>query len=208
MAWAPMYSSLAALKAHLRVADTTDDTALTAALTAASRAIDYECNRQFGNVTPAAARYYSYDCLTIDGRPAVSIDDLQSVVGLAVAFDLDDSGAYSTVPVNGTDFDLWPRNAAANGLPWTHLVMRDTSSYYLPWTSMGVRVTAAWGWAAVPAVVESATLIQAARFFVRRDSAYGVAGSPSLGSEVRLLARLDPDVALLLTSVKRTWGAV
>lgn len=59
----------------------------------------------------------------------------------------------------------------------------------------------------MPAVVSSACLIQAARFFVRRDSSYGIAGSPELGNELRLLARLDPDVALLLTSVKRWWAA-
>jgi hypothetical protein len=203
-----MYSTLAALKTHLRITDTADDTALTLALTAASRAIDYECNRQFGSVTPAVARYYSADCLMVDGRPAVSIDDLQTVTSLVVALDMDDTGAYATTITSGTDFDLWPRNAAANGLPWTHLVMKDSSQYYLPWTSMGIRVTALWGWAAVPDVVTQAALIQASRFFVRRDSAYGVAGSPALGSEVRLLARLDPDVALLLTSVRRMWGAV
>lgn len=208
MAWAPTYSTLTALKAHLRITDTADDTELTACLAAASRAIDYECNRQFG-VSTAVARIYSVDCgFTLNGRPILSIDDLQSTVGLVVGIDLDDTFTYSTLLTIGVDFDLWPFNAVADGKPWTHLVMRSTSTQGLPWTDRGVRITGAWGWTAVPDVVTSAVLIQASRFFVRRDSAYGVAGSPAVGSEVRLLARLDPDVALLLTSVKRTWGAV
>lgn len=208
MAWAPDYTTTALLKAHLRVTDTDDDTALAAAVTSASRAIDYECNRQFG-VTTAQARYYSPDCqLLLDGRPALAVDDIQTTTSLAVVTDLANDGLFSTTLTLGTDFELWPYNAALEGKPWTHLVLKNTSSQYFPWLDRSVKVTALFGWTAVPSVVASAALIQAARFFVRRDSAYGVAGSPALGSEVRLLARLDPDVALLLTSVKRRWGAV
>lgn len=208
MTWAPVYANTALLKAHLRITDTDDDAALLAALTAASRAIDYECNRQFGSVTATARVYTADPCLELDCNQALRIDDVQTTTSLVVKTDLDDDGVFETTLTLGTDFDLWPLNAAADGLPWTHLVMRNLSSQVLPWTRSGVQITALWGWTNVPAVVASACLIQAARFFVRRDSAYGVAGSPALGSEVRLLARLDPDVALLLTSVRRPWGAV
>jgi hypothetical protein len=61
-----------------------------------------------------------------------------------------------------------------------------------------VKVTALWGWTAVPVAVKQATLLQASRFFSRRHSPYGVAGSPELGSEIRLLARVDPDVGVSL----------
>jgi hypothetical protein len=209
MAWKPDYATTAELKAHLRVTDTDDDTPIAAAIAAASRAIDDECHRQFGVVSPAVARTYSYDhCLYIDGRPALPIDDLSSSTGLVVAIDEDDTEAYATTLTNGTDFTLWPYNASLDGKPWTHLLTRGPSAYRFPTYPNSIRVTGLFGWLSVPPVVKTACLIQAARFFVRRDAAFGVAGSPEAGSELRLLDRLDPDVALLLTSVKRHWGAV
>jgi hypothetical protein len=209
MAWKPDYCTLEQLKAQVRVTDTADDTAFQAAITAASRAIDHECGRQFGAVSPAAARTYTQDCAYyIDGRPALPIDDLSSASGLVVAIDDSDAGTYPTALTIGTDFTLWPYDADKDGKPWTHLLTRTTSAYTWPRYSNAVKVTGLFGWAAVPAVVSSACLIQAARFFVRRDASFGIAGSPELGNELRLLDRLDPDVAVLLSSVKRHWGAV
>lgn len=209
MAWAPDYATTAELKAHLRITDTADDTAVAAATAAASRAIDHECNRQFGAESPAVARTYTYDpCLYIDGCPAIAIDDLSSSTGLIVALDEDDTAGYATTITIGTDFTLWPYNASRDGKPWTHLLTRGPSQYRFPRYPNSIRVTGLFGWLSVPPVVKTACLIQSARFFVRRDAAFGVAGSPEAGSELRLLDRLDPDVALLLTSVKRHWGAV
>jgi hypothetical protein len=209
MAWAPDYATTAELKAHLRITDTADDTALGYALTSASRAIDHEAGRQFGAEGAAVARTYTYDpCLYIDDLPAISIDDLSSTTSLVVAVDDSDAGTYPTTLTIGTDFTLWPYNASRDGKPWTHLLTRTTSAYRFPRYPNSIRVTGLFGWAAVPSAVKTACLIQAARFFVRRDAAFGVAGSPEAGSELRLLDRLDPDVALLVSSVKRHWGAV
>lgn len=66
-----------------------------------------------------------------------------------------------------------------------------------------VLVTADFGYDAVPESVKLACLLQASRLVMRRDSPLGVAGSP--GSEMRLLARLDPDVETLLRPYKRRW---
>lgn len=209
MAWRPAYTTLALLKAQVRVTDSADDTAFTAAIEAASRAIDHECGRQFGVVSPAVARTYSYDpCLIIDDSPALEIDDLSSVTSLTVETDEDDTGTYATDLTISTDFAVWPYNASADGRPYTHLLTKGSSFYAWPRYPNAIRVTGLFGWAAVPAVVSSACLIQAARFFVRRDASFGIAGSPELGNEMRLLDRLDPDVAVLLSSVKRYWGAV
>lgn len=49
-----------------------------------------------------------------------------------------------------------------------------------------------------PASVKLATMIQGSRWAKRRDSPFGIAGSPEMGNEMRLLARIDPDVAVLL----------
>ena len=50
----------------------------------------------------------------------------------------------------------------------------------------------------VPSSVKLATELQASRWAKRRDAPFGVAGSPELGSELRILAKLDPDVQILL----------
>jgi hypothetical protein len=203
------YTDLDTLKAHLRIGDTTDDAALSIAITAASRAIDLATNRQFGITSTAVARVYTYVGQFIERRSCLAIDDLQDLTTgpAAFAFDLNYDGIFETTVLNGVDFDLWPWNAPANGEPYKLMVMRPITKAYFPRFTRGVQITANWGWSAVPVVVEQAALIQAARFFVRRDSAYGVAGSPDTGSEVRLFAQLDPDVRLMLQTVTRTWAA-
>lgn len=209
MAWAPDYCTTAELKSHLRITDTDDDTLLAIAITAASRAVDHACNRQFGLTDPAAARYYTYDngkletALPYTCRQMIEIDDLMTTTSLVVKVDRDDDGTFEETLTVDTDFRLFPWNAAANGRPWTHIVLLAHESF--PTTPRSVEVTAKWGWSAVPSLVKQAALIQAARFFSRRNSPYGIAGSPEMGSEMRLLARLDPDVAQMLGTVVRPW---
>ena len=210
MAWAPDYLTTAALKTYLRIGDVADDALLATCITAASRAVDHACNRQFGALAAATARYYTWAGDCIDGRTAVPIDDLQTVTNLAVAVDTDNDATWDATITNATDFDLWPWNADGNGKPWTHLVLRrGTTLGTIPKQARAVRVTAIFGWTAVPSLVVEATQLQAARFFARRNATFGVAGSPEVGSEVRLLERLDPDVAVALRPVRRVaWGAV
>lgn len=210
MAWKPDYTTLALLKAHLRISDTGDDTALAAVITAASRAIDHETGRQFGQADVEVSRYYTYRCgYVIDGRAAVPIDDIDPDTDPFVQFDTDGDGTFPFDATLNTDVTLWPYNASLDGKPATHLLALPVSaSQSFPSWPNSILVTGTFGWASVPDVVKTACLIQSARFFVRRDAAFGVAGSPEIGSEMRLLARLDPDVALLLSSVKRHWGAV
>jgi len=51
--------------------------------------------------------------------------------------------------------------------------------------------------------VHEACLLQSSRIAARRDSPFGVAGSPETGSELRLLDRVDPDVAVTLSRYRR-----
>lgn len=207
MALYPDYVTSAQLKAQLRIADATDDAAVAIAVTAASRAIDKACNRQFGSGT--GTRYYRYEGLCVDGRPAVAVFDLASNGGLVVKLDQGEDGTYEITLVEGTDFDLWPYLAAADGKPYTHLVFKRGAQAFPAGFPRELQVAStALGWGAVPTTVVQACLVQGARFFVRRDSSYGVAGSPETGTELRLLDRLDPDVAVALTAVRRHWGAI
>lgn len=208
MALYPTYATLSELKAHLVIGDANDDTDLNSKLESASRAIDTATRRQFGQSVAATQRYYSGDnAVLIEGRCAMPVFDISATSDLAVATDLDGDGVYETTLTYGTDFDLWPWNAQPDERPWTHIVLRPGSSSVFPWEARSIRVTALWGWAAVPAVVRDACLIQAARWFARRGSTYGVAGSPDLGNELRLLAKLDADVDVMLSTVRRRFGA-
>lgn len=54
------------------------------------------------------------------------------------------------------------------------------------------------GEGSTPSAIVNACLLQASRFWSRRSSPFGVAGSPEFGNELRLLNRLDPDVEVML----------
>lgn len=205
MPWAPNYTTTEDLADFVRITDTLDEVQLSLAISTASRGIDRACGRQFGSLSAVAARYYTarWDCRR--QRWTVSIDDLMTTTGLLVAFDEDGDETY------GGEIDLFtlePRNAAADGRPWTDLVVRPTAATLPTSLADGVRVTARWGWDQVPASIEQACLLQASRLLARRSSPFGVAGSPEAGNELRLLARLDPDVEVAVRPYRRVWGAV
>jgi hypothetical protein len=224
--WAPDYATSAELKDYVRIAedDTQDDVQVALAVTAASRAVDRSTGRQFGSVT-AEDRFYTAQWVpphhqrgggqglvfTVDpvavlaarhGHWAVEIDDLQDNTGLTVHYDTDGDGTY---PLEVTDYRLLDINAAAKGKPWTSLRFGPAADVF--GVEFGVKAHAPWGWTAVPNTIKSATLLQGSRYLSRRDSPYGVAGSPDAGTEIRLLPKLDPDVALMVRSYYRWWGA-
>jgi len=192
MAWAPDYVTVSDLAAYLRIDDDLDDAELAVAITAASRAVDHFCGRQFGRSDTPVERAYTARLNYTGVGWTVDVDDLaEPPVTVKVAGD----------PV--TDYRLGPLNAAANGRPWTRIEF-DAGAERLPTGSSGeVSVTGIWGWDAVPATVKQATLLQAARLFKRRDAPFGIAGSPESGSEMRLLARVDPDLQVTLYSYRR-----
>lgn len=201
MAWAPDYVTTAELAAYMRISDSVDDTQLAVAVTAASRAVDSCCGRQFGKVDSAEQRIYvaRFDRHRINPAWVVDIDDLATTTSLTISI-----GGTSV-----TDYKLEPRNGVAKGKVWTLLVFGpDAEATPMEATDNEVDITASWGWASVPRSVTQATYLQASRFHSRRDSPYGVAGSPQQGSELRLLANVDPDVQVSLAEYVRRWGAV
>jgi hypothetical protein len=156
--------------------------------TAASRAIDKKTNRQFGQVSTLTERTYRrpavYDrrsCLWL-----VEVDDVQDVTGMTI-----DGTAYAD-----SGAVLLPDDAAAKGRPYERLGFETCPD-------APVVASALWGWTAVPAQVVGACKLQVSRWSSRRDSPYGIAGSPTSGSEMRLLSRLDPDVATTLAGLSR-----
>lgn len=189
------YVTVEDLKSYLRIPaeDETDDAELALAIRAASRAIDKATNRTFGKVQTAEQRLFTAKFDRERGAYVVRLDDFMTTDGLIVESDGQEV----------TDFTKVPLNAAQKGQPWTGLVFDGTVST----KEGGIAVTAVWGWTAVPTTIKQACLIQASRLFKRRDSPFGVAGSPEMGNELRLLNRLDPDVEVLVNAYRRWWAA-
>lgn len=198
MAWAPDYCTTAELKEWLRITVSGDDNRLAAAISTASRNVDTYTGRQFGNVDEPADWYGTWDGSTIDYRDSLSIVDLYDTTDLVVVIDTDGDGDGDVTLENETDFDLWPYNAAAEGVPWTRLVLRPGAAARFNWYPRCVKITGLLGWADVPTAVSQATLLLAAEIFARRNAPFGIAGSPELGSEMRLLDKVDPDARTAL----------
>jgi hypothetical protein len=192
--WKPDYVTLVNAKDYLRIADTADDTQIAFWITAASRAVDKRCNRQFGQAAGAVARTYrrpaNYN--PVSGLWELEVDDLMATPTLV------GSGAWASA-----GYTLLPDNAALEGVPWQRIGTASQPIMVSPGAPYPVSVTALWGWTTVPAQVSAAVLLQVARWYARRESPLGVAGSPDLGSEIRLLARLDPDVSTTLAGLSR-----
>ncbi|MGH7486060.1 MAG: hypothetical protein ACREMY_10740, partial [bacterium] len=219
------YADLATFRQYIRTdpvandADDPDSLLEKLALDSAARAIDRACGRNFAiaGTTPSArvftpkivpgaspleylTREYPYTWYT---HFVLSIDDITDLSGMMVAFDATGDGDYTNAI---TGFRVSPQNAPAKGLPYRQLTF--DVGIYPPFFFESVQVTALWGWGACPATIINANLLQASRYFKRRDAPFGVAGSPQEGSELRLLSKLDPDVALMVGAYKRNWGAV
>lgn len=197
MPWQPDYATADDLGAYVRIpeGDDGDDAQLALAVTAASRAIDTVAHRQFGQEAAPVARYYTARYDHARCRWVADIDDLQDSTGLAVRIDSAGDGTYAD---EITAYQLTPANAAPDERPWTRLEVLGSSTVTPTGTPDGVQITALWGWTAVPATIQQACLLQASRLLTRRDAPFGVAGSPEAGSELRLLARVDPDVEVTI----------
>jgi hypothetical protein len=188
----PAYASLSDLKASLGIGtDTTRDGLLMAALTGASRAIDRRCGRTFYADTTATARTFR-----VQGRATrkgcetwVNVDDIATATGVIVELGILGGTTYAAT----TDYELGPENAPAWGDPYWQ-VMFPFGLLYGRETRL--RVTARWGFPAIPDPVTQATLLYAARLFRRKDSPEGIAGTTEWGA-VRVSSR-DPDVEALL----------
>lgn len=190
MTWKPDYTTTSAVKSFLRISDTDDDVQLALYITAASRSIDKFTGRQFGLLAAAETREYEGTYDPHIGKTVYEIDDLM---------DTDDLTVVDQDATEVDDYELWPLNATKKGRPYTQL--------RVPTNPGRLTVDALWGWSSIPPEVVLATSMQVARLAARRDSPYGVAGSPTEGSELRLLSKLDPDVMVILDDLKRKWWA-
>lgn len=182
------YAELGALKTARGIAldDIADDAALTTALTAASRAIDRKTGRRFWLDSTATARVYNPRS-RITAQGLLLVDDIGSDSGLIV----ETGSGLSWTAV--TEYDPSPDNATARGEAITGL---SATGWGLTYGPDRVRVTAKWGWPAIPEEITMATLILANRLYLRKDTPEGVKGTADWG--VIRLSRWDPDVESLV----------
>lgn len=179
------YTTLAKLKAVLRITDTNDDTDLGDKITAASRRVDKDTGRRFWLDDDVSAREY---------RPRhpelLTVDDFATATGLIV--EVGRGTSWTTIDANA--YDLLPANAEADGRAIETIQM--VYGCWPLWGGQRVRVTAKWGWPAIPDDITAATLLLAARLYRRKDSPEGVAGFGDNGA-VRV-SRYDPDYDALI----------
>jgi hypothetical protein len=192
MALGDPYVTAAKLADYLKVTVADQETQLAAAAIAASRWLEGYCGRQFNLDASATPRVFDVGQVT----GLVLTDDIGDET-ITVVTDSALDGTFATTWVGG-DFQAMPQGAIAQGRPVTFLAACGDLRF--PWSDRRaglVKVTAKWGWPAVPEDVTVAALIQASRLYKRRDSAEGVLGFGDFGP-VRVGARVDPDVEMLL----------
>jgi hypothetical protein len=199
------YATDAELKSYIGIDGVGSDPMVTTANEAAHRGIDDFCGWTFYAASPATDRDFH-----TDDRRLCRIDAVSVGSGLVLKTDTGGDGSFSTTLTVSTDFQLEPLNGVVDGIsgyPYTRirLVGGDTfpcSRYGRP----NVRVTAKWGWAAVPPVIKMATLELAKDMFKSKDFAAGAIGFGDVYARIRdnpaLVSRLanyrNPPVQLMV----------
>ncbi len=193
------YATVAELKSRMQITVNSDDTRLSEALNAASRDVDKHCRRTFNKDTAATARIFKTDTPRL-----ARVDDFHTTAGLVIQTDGDDDGTFETTwTAAETDYELRPLNGVVegeSGWPFSRIYAVSTPTFPTTNKRSSLRVTAQWGWAAVPAGVKESTLILAEGLFKLKDAPHGVAGFDGFGA-VRV--RENPYVCMLLEKYRR-----
>jgi hypothetical protein len=188
------YCTLGDLKAVLRIVDNVDDAMLEARIEEASRVIDDYCDRRFYVDATATDRVY-----VAPSSSYVLTDDISSTTGLVVKIDTGGDGSYSTT-LSASQYQVEPLNAVSKGMSITRIVATTPGSFPTTNAPAPIKVTAVWGWPAIPYPVKSACILLAGRLTKRGDSLLGVAGFGDLGAIT--VRNIDPDVQRMLAPYK------
>lgn len=193
MALGDPYATLSDLKARLGITDATEDARLDEALTVASRGIEHCTHRQFNAAAAAAPRLYYPD-----GSGWATVDDFYTTDDLTIETDAG-GGAWTTWAAD--DYELHPLNGIVDGATgWPYWRIKAIRRPLSCADRASLRVTAKWGWAAVPAPIKEATLILAEEIFKLRDTPFGAGGYGEYG---RIRARENPNVWLRIAPYQR-----
>lgn len=188
MALGARYATAAELRGFKGVTATGSvaDSDLEDVLDSVSREIEQFCNRQFNDAGTASARVFVPDSCRL-----AYVDDFHTTTGLVVETDPTGDGSFSTT-WDSSDYQLEPLAGVVNGQSgWPFYKLRVVGAKHFPLRSTArgqavLRVTARWGWAAVPAPVKQSCLLMAAETYKLREAPFGIAGSDEMGMALRV----------------------
>lgn len=179
---------------------TTYDTALEGVIEAISRAIDLQCSRFFWKDTNDGTYYF-----TANENDYLLIGDFVSITTLST-----DDGAtrsYTAWTVD-TDYDLWPYNASADGIPYNQIEVAPTSGKRFPvGVRKGVKIVGKRGFPAVPKPIKEACIIWSMRTYKRYATPLGVSAMTALGEMNTKVPPPDPDVMFMISPYVLNWLA-
>jgi hypothetical protein len=182
---------------YIGKANLTDSELVTWAVATATTSINDHCGRVFSNDDTPSARVFP----TAQGCYA-EVDDFHTSTGLIVKTDDNDDATFETT-WTASEYELEPFNGIVSGLsgfPYWRINATTAQSFPTGGYRRGrLQVTAAWGWAAVPANVFQACLILAQEFHKLRDAPFGIAGVDNWGpmrvrDNLRVAKLLEPYV--------------
>jgi hypothetical protein len=202
---------------------------LDAVVAAASRQIDDYTNRRFWLDTTTSSRVFTPE----DGSYTFFDDCAPTTMSVSVDNGL--NGTYGTAWTAGTNYQLEPLNATAQGIAATGLralsgyimpldyqdgsdvLVKGTNVYqfgggsdYPPTSPAGrgratIRITAYWGWPAVPAQIRYACILQCGMLLKSKDTPLGISGGADMG-QMRLSSAIHPVARTLIDPfVRRSW---
>lgn len=189
------YASVDEVKSAMNITDTQKDDRIEAVVRAVSSQVNQFCERVFTTDTTTSARVF------VAMSPGLcEADDFHTTTGFAIATDTTGDGSYDEAWVSG-DWQLEPLNGiryGESGWPYDSLRAIDSRRFPCAGRRATVEVTAQWGWAAVPAPVREATVIQTVSVLKGPDSPLGVAGFGDFGP-IRVKQALHPMAETLLS---------
>tara|TARA_R110001592_G_scaffold70003_7_gene214643 strand:+ start:411 stop:1037 length:627 start_codon:yes stop_codon:yes gene_type:complete len=190
------------LKAYIGLTGTAQDNNIDNAINAACRLIDQYTGRSFWVDSSVKTKLFQPI-----SNYYLQIPDLSTTTGLIVKIDTTDNGSFDKTLTIDTDFITIPVNPEVNKLvsstyhykPFNELrILSSRSSERFDSTIQNnVQVTGKWGWSAIPEAVTQAALIQALRFFKRKDAPFNVLGSEATG-QIEIFTKFDPDAKNLI----------
>lgn len=180
MALGADYITRQELKTYMSLEGATEDDLVDAAISSASREIERHCHRQFNDAGAASARVY-----VAKRCDEIAVDDFWTTTGFKLEIDINGDGTWTEVAA--TEYQLSPLNRMRDGVPWVYWKIEMVGSTSLPVRKRAsVRVTAQWGWEALPSDVKQAVKMLASDTFQLKDARMGVAGSDQFGTIVRV----------------------
>jgi hypothetical protein len=197
VAYPDPYSTRDQVKTYLRIdsAITDYDDDIDSVIVSATREINNHCSRNFnrdGAMDAATTRIF-----TAKHPHMIKVHDFYTITDLVIQADTSGTGIFGET-WTASDYQLEPLNGIRDGnTGWPYFMIRAVGSKTFPvyGRRATVRVTAHFGWSAVPADVHQSHLMLCAETFKMREAPLGVAGWSEFGA---IRVRDVPKVAKLL----------